>query len=209
METKDSYSKIAHFLILIPHRDAGNCLVNYREKLFAAGFCGAYSFPPAAPLARISRPFSREELKETARNIRKETAENDEKLQSGGTALLKFAGNAGSKTAALEEADKNPAFLEQLSLFGLLLNFPRSEDIFPQAARNRLIRVFFPSMLCAAILSPEENSPSETPASPDLPELSFRAASLANLTIRPLDHGDPSYSFRWTMSAPVWLPKHK
>ena len=186
-------------MILIPHRDAGNCLVNYREKLFAAGFCGAYSFPPAALLARISRPFNREELKETAGNIREETAENDGKLQSGGTALLKFAGNTSRETA----------FLEQLSLFGLLLNFPRSEDIFPQAARNRLIKTFLPPVLCTAILNSKENSPGENPASPDLPELSFRAASLANLTIRPLDEGDPSYSFRWTMSAPVWLPKHK
>jgi hypothetical protein len=46
-------------------------------------------------------------------------------------------------------------------------------------------------------------------AIPDVPEISFRAAALANLTITPLETGEPGYSFTWEIGPLFWLPKHR
>ena len=195
METQKRAKELNRFIILIPHRDALKPLDVYRSRLFAAGFPGAYSFPAAAPLAALSRPFSREELGEIARNIRDFTRVTDGKIQSAGTA---FAGDTFGK----------------FSFFGLRLDFPLTESLFPQTAREKILHLYSSPVLCAALadsgsLPPETKRSGENPVLAEAPVLSFRAASLANLAIRPLAGGEADYSFEWKIDPPVWLPKYK
>ena len=174
--------EVSRFIILIPHRDSLKPLEEYRSRLFAAGFPGAYAFPAAAPLAAVSRPFSREELKELARNIRSLTAQANGKIQGERTALVQCG---------------------PFSFLGVLLDFPVGEALFPQAAREKIIAALSPA-LCAALVSPGE----ENRALEQAPPLSFRAASVANLAVRPLPCGDRSYSFEWNIGPLAWLPKN-
>jgi len=194
LKTKNSYSEKAQFVILIPHRDALNHLAAYRERLFSIGFHGAYSFPPAAVLARVSGPFSREELKELAGNIRGLSKENDGKISCG--------------TVSTVHHDS------EFSFFGPLLKLHSDEGIFPTSARVKIIKSFSPPILCAALVEPgsnpvEEKPAEENPLFEEAPALSFRAAALANLVIRPMSSGEMNYSFRWKISPLVWLPAHK
>jgi len=193
LDTQAGLKEVSRFVVLIPHRDALKPLEAYRSRLFAAGFAGAHSFPLAAPLAAVSRPFSRQELKELGGNIRGVTATREDiplrlcqkncgKIHSTGTSLVQC-----------------PPF----SFLGILLDFSLEEAVFPPAAREKLLAVpSFPA-LCAALAGPEENSAFE-----EAPPLSFRAASVANLAVRPLPGGDRSYSFEWNIGPPAWLPKY-
>ena len=193
METQHRARGIKRFIILIPHRDALKPLDDYRSRLFAAGFCGAYSFPAAAPLAMVSMPFDREELKGLSGNIRKLTNGTEGKIHCSETMLCTFPG--------------------KFSFLGLCLDFPLNESLFPQTARKKILH--FPSspVLCAAIVD-SEFLPGGTsryggnPILNEAPELSFRAASLANLAIRPLAGGEADYSFEWKIGPAVWLPKY-
>ena len=179
----DTQTKTSRFIILIPHRDALKPIGEYQKKLFSIGLAGACSFPMAAPLAAVSRPFSRDELKGLGRNIRASAKCSDGKISSSGTALAGFP--------------------EKFSLFGLLLDLHIEESLFNPSAKNKVLFTFSPPVLCAALLASEEK-----PVSEEGPFLSFRAASLANLAIRPLDRGARPYSLEWKISPPVWLPKH-
>jgi len=180
------------FIILIIGMDTEKLLNEYRAALFAKGFYGAYSFPPAAPLAELSRPFNREELKELAGNIRDLTMPHDGKISSA-----ENGSNAGFGEYSF--------FGPQLNLHA---NLPVIEDLFPKTARCKITRSLFPPVLCAALIHSGENPlPKEGPA------LSFRTAALANLAIRSLPGGTggeaQAYSFEWKMGDPVWLPAYK
>jgi len=43
----------------------------------------------------------------------------------------------------------------------------------------------------------------------ETPALSFRAAAVANLAIRPLAGGEAGFSFEWKIGPPEWLPGYK
>ena len=191
------------YIILIPHRDARNRLDEYRQKLFGSRVPGAFSFPAAAPLAEVSKSFSQEELKELAQNIRRLTVDSGGKILSAGTSDM-------VKT-------------RHFSFFGPALNLSIGEESFPETAREKIVRVFNPPKLCAAIVQPDDK-PIEEPlpafgsmagSAAALLALSFRAAALANLDMLPLASGVfrnevssvPGYSYEWKMSPPVWLPK--
>jgi len=192
MRNKSACWQEFRFIILIPGMDTHKLLNEYQNALFAKGFYGALSFPPVAPLAELSRPLNRDELKELAGNIRKLSAVHDGKISSAGIGL-------------------NDGFGEY-SFFGLQLDFPANipviEELLSETARGKIARGFFPPVLCAALVHPGEKPlPKEGPA------LSFRAAALANLTIRPLPcetTGEaPTFSFEWKMGDPIWLPAYK
>ena len=169
------------FVILMPHRDARKLLEEMRAKLFSIGFHGAFSFPPAAPLAMVSKAFSREELKELARNIRGLTKENDGKITSGGAAVIKCP--------------------DKRSFFGPRLDLPIDDRVFPESTKTKVLYTLSPPILCAALIDQESAvEPGQMLC------LSFRAAALANLSIRPLGSGEAGYSFEWRISPLVWLP---
>jgi len=201
-----------YFIILIPHRDALRPFWEYREQLFAAGYLGAFSYPLAVPLASVSMPFSRKELKELALNIRELTKEKDGKIVSSTYDAVPIG-------TALDVLKYKPG---ELSFFGPILDLPFNKEIFPLAAVDKILNMFLPLVFCTALASPgEKHNPIAGPT------LSFRAASLANLAIKPLPASGtpkegsapekdsqiaryaPAYSFEWQIGAPVWLPKHK
>ena len=225
----DTQKKVKeNYIILIPHRDALRPLFEYRRRLFSAGIYGAHSFPMAAPLAKVSRPFSHEELKESAISIRKLTIATGGKIFSKESALVPCPTGSG----------------RHLSFFGPLLNLPAEEGIFPLSAKDKILHSLLPTVLCAALveqcsiisshegaktqrnmysLQANRNPPClcELRESNNLnfekaPALSFRAAALANMAIRPLDCGERlseirelNYSFEWKIGPAVWLPAYK
>ena len=179
------------FVILIPHRDALRLIAEYRKMLFSDGFYGAYSFPLAAPLALVSRSFDRAELKELGRNIRNLTKEKDGKIVGSSAVQANCPGG--------------------FSFFGPGLNLQLKEDLFPASTKDKILHILSPPVLCVTLLGSEK-----MPVSKEEPALSFRAASLANLTLRPLDNGAAGYSYEyysyecysyeWKIGPPVWLP---
>jgi hypothetical protein len=180
-------AKLFSFIILIPNMDTEKLINEYRAALFAKGFYGAYSFPPAAPLAELSSPFNRDELKDLAGNIRKLSMVHDGKISG-----VESGAHAG---------------FGDLSFFGPLLDIVAARDLFPKTVKGKIVRVFFPPVLCAALVHSEPDSVEEGPP------LSFRAVSIANLAIRSLPGGNAGealpYSFEWEMGPPVWLPAYK
>jgi len=100
--------------------------------------------------------------------------------------------------------------------FGAALKLTIDETVFPETARNKIIRLFSQPVLCAAIVDPKEK-----PEDASCPALSFRAAALANLAIRPLINEASSkktmtaekqeaimdLSYEWKIGPLIWLPK--
>jgi len=182
------------FIALIPGRDTEKLLDEYRTALFAKGFYGAYSFPPTAPLAEVSSPFSRDELKKLAVNIRMLTMAHDGKISSA-------------------ESCTNGGF-GKLSFFGPRLDLPANhtefEKLLSETAKGKIAHTFFPIVLCASII--ESGSAWADSHAEKCPTLSFRAAALANITIRPLNGGTEEalpFSFEWERGPLVWLPAYK
>jgi len=216
LDTQQRKKEVYHFIIIVPHRDSLKSLEEYRAKLFAAGFPGAWSFPTAALLASVTRPFSKDELKELGRNIREITKKTDGKIICSGNFVTKFTTEEKRRrscTEAQEHGDKKEENLqssteeeeqEDFSFFGVPLNLLLEEMILPKTARAKILDIFSPPILCAALLASKEMPPSE-----EEPVISFRAASLANLAIRPLESGASGYSFEWKMGPLIWLPKYK
>jgi hypothetical protein len=183
-------------IILVPHRDALKPFEDYRQRLFSAGVEGAYSFPLAAPLAQVSRPFSRPELKELAGTIRNLTTEGSGKIHGADEAV----------SVSREST---------LSFYGPALDIPPIEEIlFPLTAKAKLLHIMNPPLLCVALAGSErgeKNSSFEKALRSKTikpPTLVFRAAYLANLAIRPLAVGEPAFSFEWKIGQPVWLPAY-
>ena len=202
MDTQQRKKEVYHFIIIVPHRDSLKPFEEYRARLFAAGFQGAWSFPTAAPLASVSRPLNREELKGLGRNIRLLTAGNDGKILCEGNACAKFTTKKTKPHRIFDSRDTEER--KGLSFFGVSFNLLVEEAIFPETARVKITDIFSPPVLCAALAGSGEKPPSE-----EGPVISFRAASLANLAMRPLESGAAIYSFEWKMGLPVWLPKYK
>lgn len=177
------------FIVLIPHRDCGRLIRFYQDRLFAAGIIGAYSFPIAAPLAVVSQPFAKEELKMLARFLRAASA---------------APGRDGKITAGALDVLSCPPDILSPSLFGLELDLP-----IPDIPRD-LVRYQFPSMLlCAGLIPKEDLSLLPQERFPIAPQCFFRAALVANLILRPLSSGAKGYSFEWKIGVPVWLPGYR
>ncbi|AEF83361.1 hypothetical protein TREAZ_1007 [Leadbettera azotonutricia ZAS-9] len=185
------------FLILIPHRDCSKALRAYCRSLFASGLPGAWSFPGAIPLAQVSGPFTREELKDAAHKLRGLSIQNerDGKFYSTGTALAQSPG------------------IDAFRFFGIKLGFSKpfegAEKLPP--VNKKVIYGFNTLCLCAALITPEAAAVDRALSRelPSAPGISFRAASIANLSMKPLSTGEAPYSWEWEIGAPVWLPAYK
>ena len=169
---------VYHFIILTPHRDALKSLREYRQKLFSMGITGAHSFPLTAPLAELSRPIGREELKELAENIHQLSRNDDGKISSGPAVIAQCR--------------------DRFSFYGPELIIPAKNKIFPAEIKRKIITPFAQVVLCAALLLDGEKAAGDAPAP------TFRAAALTNLEIHPLN--EAGYSLEWKIGPPVWLP---
>ncbi|MDR2143814.1 MAG: hypothetical protein LBP29_05545 [Treponema sp.] len=191
------------FAVLVPHRNAVFVIEKFRQQIFAAGLDGAFSFPAAAPLALLSRPLSGGELKTAAVELRK--------LLGGGKFVLSaLPENSLPKKSPLGESPPElPAALrctgspERLSFFGPCLDMP-----FPPLPESAVLTRWEKPFLAPAVLGRGGAECVRVPADklPSPPELSFRAAALANLAIRPAGNGEAEYSYAWEMGRLYWLP---
>ena len=172
------------FLVLVPHRDARLPLRAWSASLFAAGLPGAWSFPWVTPLALLRRPLSRDELKGIARALREYINLCGGKFIAGPqVAVALHTGNNGINT----------------SIFGPVLQTGLPDGFFEPAAgavQNR----FSPPVIGSALVKDTDSTTLPSP-----PEISFRAAALANMSFHPLS--PDGYSFEWKIGALYWLPK--
>ena len=188
--------KPARFLVLLPHRDSLKSIEDLRKKLFAMRFYGAYSFPAAAPLALLSRPFDQDELRNLAHETRDATVAKDGKISSGINDLLSWP------RAGLPEQAKPAECFEEIEFFGPVLDLPPLDN-FASLNNSKVLHIFPKALLCASVLA--GNSGRNVPA-PSLMPLSFRPAVISNLAIRPLKNGASPYSFEWRLGPGCWLP---
>jgi hypothetical protein len=174
------------FLVLVPHRDTRLILRKYSEGLFKAGFPGAFHFPWVSPLAAITNPLKREELKIFAHNIRK--ACRKEKFRAEGICGLAFPDTADNTVLSGARLDINLSDLKISSDFLI----------------EKKIKSFYsPSVLGACLLSSGSEEPLPCP-----PEISFRAAAVANMFWQPAKQPDGAQGFKWKIGALSWLPSH-
>jgi hypothetical protein len=180
-----------HFVILIPHSDLAAPLRGQSRFLFRAGISGAWSFPQAAPLARLKRPLTEAELRDLAGALRDATLGRGGKIALGKPILVPCPGF--------------PSF------FGPALDIPP-----PPLPRSAVLHAFPVPAMAVALAAPAEE-PLLGPIRdlpPALPGF-FRAALVSNLSVKSLDGAFPAdsvpgpaenYSFRWRLGKPRWLP---
>jgi len=176
----------ARFLVLLPHRESRRILENFRQKIFSQEFPGAFSFPPVAPLAVISKAFSRDELRELAGEIRKAVI-GDGKITAGITDQV--------------HCPDTPGLPPPWGFLGPALDLPPL-DSFRMLKNEKVIYVFPKTILCAAVV----DNACTIKTFPESMPFSFRAAIITNLAIRPLDY---PYSFEWRLGPECWLPAYK
>jgi hypothetical protein len=189
-------------LALIPHGEIRKRLRAWSGELFAAGMAGAWSFPWAAPLACLSRPLSAGELRDAAFALRELTAGGDGKFRAREAAVSPFppGGLPGE-----------PGGRGRAALYGPRLDPGGFERALRGGAAAKAAYWFLPPVIGAALVEapdPETDAPPGVPF-PGPPELSFRAAALANMLFIPLDAGDRAGSFEWSIGPLRWLPPVK
>ncbi|MDR2793116.1 MAG: hypothetical protein LBB61_05555 [Treponema sp.] len=177
-------------LVFIPHRDCKKGVTLFKRSLFSSGFFGAFSFPIASPLAVLSRPLAKDELKRVAAQLRECTRADG-----------RNAGKTGKITAGTWDA----VTLGGLCFGGQLLAFPverlfQAETAFPAGVVVERCAV---PLLAEAVMRGDE--PMGEGKKPHPARFSFTAGYAANLTLRPLR--DDGYSFEWRIGEPAWLPK--
>jgi len=170
------------FLVLVPHRDVRLVLRNYSSLLFKAGVEGAYHFPWVAPLAALSKPFSVDELKIYARFLREAVGEG------------KINAVDAASVAAFSGA-------EETALFGPRIDIGISQYSFEGS--EKVTEFFSPNIIGACLLSAKEDAS----ALPSPPQLSFRAAAVANMYLRTVRTDAAVIGYKWKIGNLCWLPK--
>jgi hypothetical protein len=189
-----SIAHMLRFIVLIPHRDCYQKIEAFKRKLFGTGFLGAYSFPVAAPLALVSRSLTKAELKPIATTLR-----NLSVAQKGKMTAEAFC----------------PVTFPELAFWGMSLDLPAlPAAVFPETSVVQ--QCLAPALVLAVrCLAPEQVADIQKCLAPEqaadiqqcLAPVSFRAAAVANLVIRP--RSDDGYSFEWKIGVPAWLPAYK
>jgi hypothetical protein len=215
-DTGESYEKnlrgdsggILRFVVLLPHRDMEGPLRSQSRVLFAAGINGAWSFPLAVPLALVSRPFTPGELRALAGAVRASSlqgAGNEAKTGAGQKNLnTKDTEDTKGKKGSGKIAIGTPVLVSWpggFSFFG-----PRLDIAPPPLPFPGVVYPFPTLVLCTALALPGDEAAFATIG--DLPAITppgFRAARVANLSIKPLKCGG-DYSFVWRIGEERWLP---
>jgi len=215
-----------HLLSLVPHRDVLNLFDPYRRMIFAAGFHGAFSFPPAAPLAILSGPPEKNRDKNHEKNYLKELANEiraigkEGKISAGDIEMLRLT------PAETENFTYNDIW-KTTSFFGPLLDLPL--HCISGLKNDSIIHIFPKAVLCAAIIntactyidtgtSGQKSASAFSAAelktmidrvSVELKPFSFRAAKLTCIAIRPLRNGAAPFSLEWRLGPERWLPAYR
>jgi len=181
---KYTRSDSLQLLALVPHRDVRISLRAWSASLFSGGMPGAWSFPWVMPIAALNRPLSGMELKSRALMLRRTIDLSGGKYITGPSAISALSNN--------------------VSVFGPTVNIELSDSFFSfedNAVERRVLPFVIGAALCRSGTAPDANPPN----------LSFRAAALANICFRPLPSHNGAYnefSFEWEIGKLHWLPKH-
>jgi hypothetical protein len=174
-------------LVMVPHRDTRRQFHAYSAALFASGLHGAWSFPWVVPLAALNRPLIATELKALARSLREHIDRSGGKCITGQPVSIALPAISGSTPP---------------SIFGPSLNIELPDNFF-EAVNDAVLYRLSPLVIGTALIQTDCH---EKPL-PDPPQISFRAAALATMSLRPLpDCGWDSYSFEWSIGTLHWLP---
>jgi hypothetical protein len=182
---KNKHSDCLQLLALVPHRDARRLLRDWSVSLFSAGLPGAWSFPWVMPIAALNRPLSNAELKSRVLTLRQTIEHSGGKIITGPSSVTAISDN--------------------VSVFGPTVNIALSESFFDfddNAVIQRVLPLVIGAALCEDGYAPNVNCPA--------PNLSFRAAALANMVFRslPSRNGECNdFSFEWEIGKLCWLPK--
>jgi hypothetical protein len=171
-----------NFTALIPHRDIKPPLDALRQKFFSAGFYGAFSLPAFLPIINHEpreqgEPHELLDLKVIAANMRKEM---------GGKKFV-------------------PGDWKEFDLGGMRICGPEYEvpgfghPVLSAIVLNRGCPQMSQLRCVADTISVNLRS--------SVGDLSFRAASLAEMCIEDADEGERGFSFKWEIGKPCWLPK--
>ena len=183
--------------VLVPHRDIRVRLRVYSESLFSAGLSGAWSFPWVSPLAVLSEALSPVELKQMAFIIREQGIGRGEKIKCGNSVQVDFPHGKQQEGVSVEK----------IALYGPTLNLTMPDSAI-SVMEKKIIHRFSPLIIGAAILQGNEKLP-DSQIIPQPPELSFRAAALANMIFQPLSstwEKKMTLSFKWKIEKLYWLP---
>ncbi|MDR2701593.1 MAG: hypothetical protein LBB72_04100 [Spirochaetaceae bacterium] len=185
------------FAVLVPHRDCLPTLNDYRRRLFAAGFEGAWSFPAAAPLVRLSQPLDSGELKAAASELRS---------LLGNSVISPVTEGDGSngKCANSEYSGSECAGWGPYRFFGVMLDLPP-----PAFPADAVLQRWEKPVLAPAILR------RQAPLRCQAPRIIFRAAAIANLALTPVPPENTAefasfeadYSYKWELGPLCWLPR--
>jgi hypothetical protein len=140
----------------------------------------------------LERPLSADELKAAAHALRGRS------LSCGGNGAFK----SGAAAAAI--FPKEAAAFADFALAGPALNIEICESLFTPEAAAAICRRFEQPVLGAALV-PQDSECTANGAIPAPPVVSFRAAALANMSMRPLAAGG-DLSCEWEIGELYWLP---
>jgi hypothetical protein len=173
------------FLVLVPHRDVQVVLRKYSSDFLKKGFKDACFFPFVAPLAAISKPFTKDELKLCAHAIRASVAEG--KITAKEMTAIPFSVNE-----------------EKTFLFGSSLNFEIEQDLLIKVKNiNKKLTYFLSkSVIGCYLMNVGDNVSADLAA----PQLSFRAAAVANMYWKPVKL-EGAFGCEWKIGELIWLPK--
>jgi len=175
--------KTSVFLVLVPHQDARGEIRKHSQLLLKKSLSGRYIFPYVAPIALLKKPFTPDELKITAKNLR--IAASGEKFQTSETICTHF-----------------PAHENSLRLLGPRLNI--DIDLCAMNCAPEKIKKQITAAVIGLYLIPE-TSEQQVDAVPQI-NLSFRAAAAANLFWRPVRKNGEIY-YKWKIGKLSWLPR--
>jgi hypothetical protein len=183
-------------------------MLSFKRDFFSSGLAGAWSFPPAVPLALLARPPERAELRGLAEKLRSMLGSR----KISGTAWIKSSFPQASSHAVFSAP--GPASLRRPlpELWGLRLDMPCPGSLV-EGRKDAL--PFDQAVFVSALV---RNSAAVPPEALPVPgRISFRAAALASMLFAPL-LGSPAQdspatvspagglSFTWELDEPVWLP---
>jgi len=204
------------FLVLVPHRDVRGKMQKYIGNLIKNGLSNIYNFPLIAPIAELSNELTIDELKQSAKFLRKAVSETE-----GGKINIIDASNCLCSNFVYENLicenisfpvfskDNNEMQSGEVSsnLYGYRINLNlKADDL--SIFSNKITSLFSP-LIIGAFFNYEENSIIQKELSKFIskePQLFFRAAAIANMHWKPFLLNEEIY-FKWKIGKLVWLPK--
>ena len=181
----DTKKKKEIFLVLVPHSEIRAALQKKTDSLVNAGLKDVYLFPPAVPLAKLSKALNTDELKQTANKLR--LTIGSEKFYLREESIIDFYQNMNLSGPRLEQ---------------------EIHEKYIECFKEKIISVFN-RLVIGMFLLHEKKTPSllyNFFNDNEISSLSFRACAVANMFWQPVKKDDEIF-FKWKIDKLHWLPK--